>query len=223
MQNQLKTKIFLLCVLIGVGAYVGYLNSPAHHTEPMSPAPAPQIPEPHSSPVLLPTPTSKGSPTPLAKTPAPEQNPPPTQPMRVLVDPYQDDTVIAQVETKPDPDGNFTRTKVVRSNTFKYPLIRVKEGLVKNFSSGEESLQSRTAMVADHVIVTLEPEYTESDLTNLLQSIGNYQIRKTGRSSHYFLVTFEGTTVSGVDKAIQDLKRSKIVSSVEPDFIVNAH
>jgi hypothetical protein len=157
------------------------------------------------------------------KLPSPEETLSPRLQLKVTSDPYQDDTVIAMTETKPDPDGNFTRTKVVRSKDFKYPLIRIKEGLVKNFSSGEEHLQARTAMISDHVIVTLEPEYSEPDLVRVLKNLGSYQIRKTGRSSHYFLVTFEGTSVDAVDKAIQELKRSKIITSVEPDFIVTAN
>jgi hypothetical protein len=138
--------------------------------------------------------------------------------LKKIQDPFQNDPILTMRETKPDPDGNFGRVKVLNTS-FKYPHVRVKETLIKDFSTGEDRVLARIAMVADHVIVALEPEYTEADLTQFLRGLG-YEIRKAKPISQTYLISFDGQDVDALDKAIAALKKSKMINTVEPDYIL---
>jgi hypothetical protein len=137
------------------------------------------------------------------------------------VDPYENDLIISTKETKPDNDGNFVRHKVLQT-PFKYSLVHVKENVNRDPKSEEEQVLNRTAMVADHVIVKLEHGYTEADLNQLLKTMG-YQIRKTSPSSHTYLVSFDGKDTDALDKALSELKKSKMISHAEIDYIIRGN
>lgn len=136
-------------------------------------------------------------------------------------DPYQDKPILFQRETKPDPNGNFTRLTVVRT-TSKYPLVRIDEKMNKNYSTQEEHAVSRVAMVADHVMVRLDPRYSESDFQTHLKKMG-FEIRRAVPNSQVYLVKFESQDVDSLDKALAKLKESPLVEDLGPDYIVRAN
>lgn len=129
--------------------------------------------------------------------------------------------VLAQEDSAPDPEGHFVRVKIVRT-AMKYPLVRIEERRQREPSSGDETVLGTVSMVADHVMLRLEPGYTSQDLESVASQLG-MKIRKAGAASRVFLVSFEATDVHALERSIASLKRSRMVGSPEPDYLVTAN
>lgn len=132
--------------------------------------------------------------------------------------------VLAQEDGPMDREGHYTRLKVVRTD-MKYPLVRIEERRQRDPDSGEEKILGSMAMVADHVMLRLEPGYTTQDLERLASATG-MQIRKAGTHSRLYLLAFDlgqGNDVHALDKSIAVLKTAKMVGAPEPDYIVSAN
>lgn len=133
---------------------------------------------------------------------------------------YQKSSLMSAEETSPDPKGDFKRTQVMRTS-FQYPFIRIEEGLHQNFSTGEVNVTQSVAMVADHLMVQLQPGYSVTDLAEFAQKLG-YRIRSTVPFSKIYLVTFSGKNPDSLTQAQSQLNKSQIVEISEPDYLVQA-
>lgn len=134
-------------------------------------------------------------------------------------DPYADYPVLSFHETPKGPGGDFVRSKVVRTR-MKYPLILVEERFRRDPASGEDRLEQRRAMVADHVIVTLRDGRSEEELQSLAGRHGASITRRLSPDSRSYILQFEAAETGTLRQMISELQRSPIVASPEPDYVV---
>ncbi|MCM2321884.1 MAG: hypothetical protein NDJ90_01335 [Oligoflexia bacterium] len=138
--------------------------------------------------------------------------------------------VVSVAETRPDGLGNFTRVTIVKTQ-LKYPLIRVEDRLRSAPPEGSdeaaEQLLARTAMVADHLMLTPNPQVTEEDLTRLVASLNeeagssHYEIRRTNPNSRIFLIAFDGTSPQELEEVRARISATGLAREVEPDYLVH--
>lgn len=127
--------------------------------------------------------------------------------------------VLLQQEDGPvGADGSFVRRRLLRTEK-KYPLVRVDEKMEPD-STGGWRVASRTAWVADHVLVRLQPGYSRQDLLRAARAHGG-EIRKAVGASFY-LVSFEGSELRALERFSEGFKRESAVVIVEPDYLVRA-
>jgi hypothetical protein len=151
--------------------------------------------------------------------------PNPLQPGR-LPDPFEGMPVLAREDGPADREGRFFRLKILRTRMM-YPLVRVVERRRRDPHTGEETLLQKSEMVADHVMLRLEPGYTQEDLERLAERL-DMKIRKAPVYSKIYLVSFElgdtdGVMLRSLDRTIALLKASRVVAAPEPDFIVHSY
>ncbi len=125
--------------------------------------------------------------------------------------------VVSQIDSEIDPNGDYTRLKVVLT-TKKYPLIRLEEKRHRDFSTGADSLKQQVAMVADHALIRADAGVSAEEMQNLAGSLG-YQVRRMGARGKTFLVSFEGRDPRALENAIAKLSGSRGVTVAEPDFL----
>lgn len=89
---------------------------------------------------------------------------------------FADGNTLDSRDSEPDSEGRFVRTRLLETD-FKYPLIQMEENLKKNAATGQEEILTRAAMVADHVMVRVQPGIGEDELSELVRQCG-YAIRK---------------------------------------------
>ncbi|MCM2278741.1 MAG: hypothetical protein NDJ89_11760 [Oligoflexia bacterium] len=134
--------------------------------------------------------------------------------------------IVSLAETEPDALGNLTRVTIVRTS-LKYPLIRVEDRLRRD-SSNQEVLLARTAMVADHLMLSLGPELTEDDLLRAVSRLNredpeaHYEIRRTNPNSKVYLLAFDGSSAQALNRAREQLLGARIAGTVEPDYLVHS-
>lgn len=133
------------------------------------------------------------------------------------VDPYRELPILASHETQPDPNGNFTRTRLIQTSS-KYPQLKVVENLTRNFSSGEDQVTNRVSMIADHVLVKLEPEYSDEEFRDFITKNG-FQIRQFKPYSKTYLISFESNSIDGLESTLAQFQKNKMVKISEPDYV----
>lgn len=114
------------------------------------------------------------------------------------------------------------RVRLVRDPSFKYPLIRVEDELVRGPQG--DRLTRQVAMVADHVLVKMAtPQISEADLLSQLKDEGA-SLRKKMPSSGTWLVAFENPDLDTVPRLVAKLGQLKnIVRYAEPDYIMSVN
>jgi hypothetical protein len=80
-------------------------------------------------------------------------------------------------------------------------------------------LLKRVAMVADHVLVRLQPGYTADDLSHMAAEQGGY-VRSNIAQSEFYLIGFDGKDVHALDRMVSRLGRTGAIAAPEPDYIV---
>jgi len=141
-----------------------------------------------------------------------------------IVDRYAGRQVIESRETVREAGGlmKITRVRLVRDDSFKYPLIRVEDELVRGPQG--ERLTRQTAMVGDHVLV--KPQSAQTDEAALLAQMKaeGATVRRRMPASGTWLVAFANPTVDTVPRAVAKLSGLKTwVRYAEPDYIVRAN
>jgi hypothetical protein len=136
---------------------------------------------------------------------------------RLSGDPYAQYPVVSFEQTPTNAKGEFTRSKVVQTRK-KYPHLLVIEKFIQDPRTGKEKLIQRQAMVADHLVVKLNDRYSEADLAQYAQSQDAEILEKI--SALNYLIKFQATDVSSLQKMIAQFKRSPIVSDPEPNYVV---
>lgn len=125
--------------------------------------------------------------------------------------------IVSQVETAADPNGNYTRIRIVRTD-MKYPLIRVVQNRQKNFSTGDDRIVQQIAMVADHALIRMQDGVTAEDLQAQFESMG-LRIRRRVARGKAALIEFDATDPQTLDRVIADLDQASGVVIAEPDYL----
>ena len=118
----------------------------------------------------------------------------------------------------PAGPGAWSRIRVLKTD-LKYPRIRVEETVERTSGvAGGERVVRQVAMVADHVVVKLNPTVSEDALSVRLKELG-YGFG--GRVvDGYYLVALPDAGVSSVPRAIDRLSSERaFVAYAEPDYL----
>lgn len=139
-------------------------------------------------------------------------------------DKYAGREIIAQQESVQTLNGiqQVRRVRLVRDPSFKYPLIRVEDELVRELSG--DRLVRQVAMVGDHVMVKPnDPQMQEADLLELLKTEGA-SIRKKMPASGTWLVAFSQPDLNTVPRLTARINQLKtLIRYAEPDYLVSAN
>jgi subtilisin family serine protease len=130
-----------------------------------------------------------------------------------------DGPVLATV-TRSLPDGAQETVSVIEAKGEKYPLIRVVD---KKTKPNAANPPARTKMVADHVMVRLQPGITADMVGANLPEIAGLRVRAIiGKQGHALLKFANADTdPDALPKAMAVLNsRPDLVKYAEPDFIV---
>ncbi len=137
-----------------------------------------------------------------------------------MADRYADAEVLSSIEQADDTGGCRRIARLLRT-TFKYPFIRVEDERVWSASSRTWVLVRQTAMVADHVLVTLREGRTRDELAALAAGHGA-AIRRDLRTADTYLVA-AAPALETVPELVRALRRATgIVAIAEPDMLVHA-
>ncbi|MEN3939809.1 S8 family serine peptidase [Prosthecobacter sp. SYSU 5D2] len=139
-------------------------------------------------------------------------------------DKYAGRDIIAQKETEEVLQGvrQVKRVRLVRDPSFKYPIIRVEDELVRG-PEGDRLIR-QIAMVGDHVLVKpADASIREEDLLSLLKDTGA-TVRKKMHASGTWLIAFPRPDLDTVPEMVTRLSElKKILRYAEPDFIMSAN
>lgn len=139
-----------------------------------------------------------------------------------LTDPTTGMPVLHVSET---PDAGhpdlIKRVRIVRAN-FKYPLWRVEESVQKAQAGKAETIQSRSIMIADHVMIRMNPEAGKGKLETLIQAQG-LTIRKAMKMPGCYLISTRNESITALPDLIATLNKEKeCIRYVEPDYVVRS-
>jgi hypothetical protein len=119
----------------------------------------------------------------------------------------------------PGSSNLVRRTRIIKT-TFKYPLWRVEERLVRHPKTGAETVVGRSTMVANHVLIRLQAGVDAGRLKVLAGEFGAHIIR-TLRSPGLYLVGVQGADPDTVPRLLASLNREKtVIRYAEPDHII---
>ena len=145
----------------------------------------------------------------------------PGNPIAVKQARFEDARVLETREAVRRADGRFERVRLVETD-LKYPLIRVVETLVLDRAAKTMQVAGAVAMVADHILVTLQPGVREQELLAFNREY-SAKIRKKLPASATYLVEFPDATIDTVLQAITTYGgRTRLVKYAEPDYVVYA-
>ncbi len=176
----------------------------------MDPGSSPSVPGTSRGPAVASAPSGRDA------SPAP---PPAVSPH--VIEGWPDSTIVARKETLSEGGTTLERVTVVKS-AFKYPYVRIVEKVDRDLAQGAERVVHRTEMVADHVVVRLNPGASTADLEAVVQAHGGRVLRKL-RAAGIYLVGLPEHDPEAVPRALSSLARqSAVIARVEPDGIVRA-
>lgn len=131
------------------------------------------------------------------------------------------DEVVFEEIAPADERGLVRRTRVLKTN-FKYPYVQTVELLGPEGANGDESIVAYAAMVADHVMVQVEPEKAPDGWRETLARAG-LGIRREVTKDGLYLMDFPLEAAGGTFDVIDALETQlDWVSYAEPDFILTA-
>ncbi len=138
-------------------------------------------------------------------------------------DRYAKAPVLAEREEKAEFGGRpvIRRLRLVRDDTFKYPLLRVEDDFIEE--GGVRELVNQTAMVADHVMVTVKDAKTNgAALEEQLKALGA-TVRRKMPASGVWLVAYPDPDLDTVTRAREALGRLEgLIRYTDMDFIAHA-
>ncbi len=125
------------------------------------------------------------------------------------------DEPVAQPTETTGADGSVLRSRLVRRDGFKYPLIRIEERTVGGTTIRQD-------MVGDHLLVRLA-EGTTADQAAAFARDHGFAVRRRVGSGPVWLLSFPATDASALPLARERLLAAKgDVANVEPDLVVRA-
>ncbi|TDU81022.1 subtilase family protein [Prosthecobacter fusiformis] len=139
-------------------------------------------------------------------------------------DKFANNIVLAQKETVQEVNGiqQVKRVRLIRDPSFKYPILRVEDELVRGPHG--DRLVRQVAMVGDHVLVkTADPKISEASFLAALAADGA-TIRRKMPASGTWLVAFSQPDLKTVPQQVARLSQMKsLVLYAEPDYIMSAN
>lgn len=132
--------------------------------------------------------------------------------------------VIAEKETVQEVAGvqQVKRVRLLRDPSFKYPLIRVEDELVRG-PEGDRLIR-QVAMVGDHVLV--KPANAQMSETALLEKLKaeGATLRRKMPASGTWLIAFSKPDLETVPRMVAEISAiKKVVRYAEPDFIMSTN
>lgn len=125
---------------------------------------------------------------------------------------------LARRETAPDSRGMVERQILLQTH-FKYPMIRVVEKIQSDPATAREIVITRTAMVADHMLLKLREGADQLSINALLQRFGGKSSKPLFRDSAQ-LVHFAQAGLDTVSDAVLSFSNQKqLVAYAEPDYL----
>lgn len=129
-------------------------------------------------------------------------------------------TLDSRETASPKNARELERTLLIKTD-FKYPLLLVKETICRDMPGDAGAAVARSAMVADHIIVKLQPDATAADMDRLNRELGG-QMRRVMTAPNTYIVAFPSATLDTVaDMVAAYSARSGTVACAEPDYIVH--
>ncbi|MFA6289349.1 MAG: S8 family serine peptidase [Opitutaceae bacterium] len=129
---------------------------------------------------------------------------------------------IASEETASGTEGVVKRTRIVKTSHFKYPMLRIEETVRPAAGTEPEQVLSQKAVVADHIVVKMNPEATEAELKALVAGYGG-KIRKKMYTPGVYLVELKECTIPELPAALAVFNDKKAtVAYAAPDGIAYA-
>lgn len=124
--------------------------------------------------------------------------------------------------TPPDEKGNFSKKRVVEVKGFKYRHLRIEESWMRDSATGEERLGQQLVMVADHFLVTKQPEVNEEVFMEALTRLGG-KVRRHLPNSQVYLVETGSLELDAFDAKLNEFRMNGAeMKVVEPDYVVFA-
>lgn len=137
------------------------------------------------------------------------------------IDHYATAVILKTSETKPDKTGYYERKRLVRAD-FKYPLILLEERLKKDSQTGADQLLQQSAMVADHVMVKVQPDISETEVNQAVSTYGGH-VRKKMYAPGFYLVEIQNVDLDSVAQAVRNFSKVPgLIVYAEPDYIEHA-
>lgn len=128
-------------------------------------------------------------------------------------------TELERRELAPDADGRPGRLRLVRTDDFKYPFLRVEERF-GTFANGDlNPFPEILVSVADHVMVQVDPAWDSGEVETLAQQLGGRLRERTLRSG-LVLLELPEASLDALPDAIAQLDGSHGVRFAEPDWVV---
>lgn len=227
MQFQSQTKLTLAILVTGLliaGGWLGF-RSGGLSKENISPTLVQSDPGvPHTSAPLAPSPQASYGRT---NPPPSDNSATPPGPATSSAPGNQGDPTLGlpvlQISETPDPDHPATlkRVRIVRAN-FKYPLWRVEEIVMKGEPGKPETIPSRNIMIADHVMIRLQPGGDPAKLEALVKEHG-LAIRKAMKMPDCYLISSPDQSLAALPHLLTLLGRETgLIRYVEPDYVVRS-
>jgi hypothetical protein len=151
--------------------------------------------------------------------PPPPLEPPPPQPNEEWIAArFPGSHELSRRETSPAADGTFRRERILKTH-FKYPLIRVVEEIRRDASGADEHLITRTAMVADRLLVVLRENTPASQAAALVASAGLRMLQPVGSESLWIVRLPDGDLDAAKRGADALAAMKDQIAYVEPDYL----
>ncbi|HEY1050366.1 MAG TPA: S8 family serine peptidase, partial [Prosthecobacter sp.] len=138
-------------------------------------------------------------------------------------DHYTKAVLLVEREEKAEFAGQpvIRRVRLMRDDTFKYPLIRVEDDFSEE--GGTRTLVNQTAMVADHVMVTVKDARTNGAALEAQLAALGAKVRRKMPASGVWLVAYPDPDLDTVTQAREALgKLQGLVRHTDLDFIAHA-
>jgi len=130
--------------------------------------------------------------------------------------PFSNAQVLQTQETQPDTQGQYQRVMLLRTD-FQYPLIRVEERIYRD-SAGRERLVGGSVMVANHLLVSVKPGNTVTDLQAVVARLGG-RIIETVQQPEFWVVELPDQGIDAVPQAMEQYRQEAVVGQIRPDYI----
>lgn len=144
--------------------------------------------------------------------------------LKGITDRFVGKLVLDSKEMAREEDGvmKVRRVRLVRDDTFKYPLLRVEDELIR--SAGGDLLMRQKAMVGDHVLVKPQSAQTsEAEVLAQFPKEEGAKLRKRMPASGLWLIAFDHPILDTVPRAVTRLAgMKKNVRYAEPDYVMSA-
>ncbi len=133
---------------------------------------------------------------------------------------WPEGTLMVEERTPLDPKGRFERTLILKTN-FVHPLIRVEQSFQLKPSQRKAQLIGSRAMVADHILVRVDP--SQSDAFEKAIVAKGLKTRQRFGNQGLALVEFNGLELTNMRQVMSLLNQGLVgVQSCEKDHLIQA-